>query len=117
MGEVRFSYAVSIPKYSGIEDLEKVLETLENEEVNYNGNRILLKGVRNYGDPLSVYSQEAYGFLRPKGKTVVDIGASIGDSAIYFVLNGADRVIAYEPFPKLYYFASSNIKANGLSEK
>jgi len=28
---------------------------------------------------------------------VIDVGASVGDTALYFVLNGAGKVIAVEP--------------------
>ncbi|MEM3830548.1 MAG: hypothetical protein QXP36_15265 [Conexivisphaerales archaeon] len=82
----------------GIEDLEKVLETPENEEVNYIGKKILLTVVRNQGGPFGVFYLGAYGFLRPKGRIVVNIGARIGDSAIYFVQHGADRAMAYKLF-------------------
>jgi FkbM family methyltransferase len=44
--------------------------------------------------------------------TVVDIGAFIGDTAVYFAAKGARRVIAYEPAPSLFEFAAQNIKSN-----
>jgi hypothetical protein len=37
-----------------------------------------------------------YEHFSVEGKTVLDIGASIGDTAIYFIEKGAKRVIAYE---------------------
>ncbi|MDE1860591.1 MAG: FkbM family methyltransferase [Candidatus Micrarchaeota archaeon] len=63
---------------------------------------------------LFFYEYEHYKFLDIKGKTVVDIGANIGDSPIYFCLNGAKQVYAYEPFPHSYAIAKKNIRANGL---
>lgn len=51
------------------------------------------------------------------GKVVVDIGANIGDSPIYFALNGASKVYGYEPFPYAYEMALKNIKANKLEGK
>ena len=34
-----------------------------------------------------------------RGREVVDVGAGIGDSALYFILHGARKVIAVEPCP------------------
>lgn len=51
------------------------------------------------------------------GENVVDLGASIGDSAIFFVLEGAKHVYAYEPFPYSYETAKKNILMNRLGKK
>jgi len=51
------------------------------------------------------------------GRDVVDVGANIGDSAIYFALKGAKRVIAFEPYPSAYQVAKLNIEANSLKDK
>lgn len=48
----------------------------------------------------------------PSGKKVIDIGAAFGDTAIYFLLNGATNVIAVEAFPGYYDLAKENIKIN-----
>jgi len=48
---------------------------------------------------------------------VVDIGANIGDSAIYFALKGASHVYAFEPLPSVYEVALENIKINSLGNK
>ncbi len=45
------------------------------------------------------------------------MGASVGDTAILFSLHGARRVIALEPYPRLYEEALLNIKANGLADR
>lgn len=60
------------------------------------------------------FYEEQYGMLDVKGKTVLDIGANIGDTAIYFALKGAKRVYALEPFPRSYDLLVKNIRANGL---
>lgn len=49
-----------------------------------------------------------------KNKSVVDIGAAVGDTAIYFALMGAKKVYAFEPLPDLYRLAEENIKMNKL---
>jgi len=58
-----------------------------------------------------------YKWLDVKGKDVVDVGASIGDSAIYFALRGARHVYAFEPYPYSYNVAKKNIKLNHLEDK
>jgi FkbM family methyltransferase len=45
---------------------------------------------------------------------VLDVGAFIGDTAVYFAARGAKKVIAYEPAPSLFKFALENIKLNKL---
>jgi FkbM family methyltransferase len=58
------------------------------------------------------FMEELYGYFDLKGKTVLDIGAFIGDTALYFALKGACKVVAYEPVPLLYEMAKENIQLN-----
>ena len=47
-----------------------------------------------------------YNFLMPiKGNTVIDIGANIADSSAWFAVNGASKVIAFEPYKWSYKMA------------
>jgi len=77
--------------------------------------------VKLYGwwtsDIKGVFLDKDYEFLPVYGRTVVDIGANIADSSIYFAICGADKVIAVEPFPKNYEWAKKNIQVNNLSDK
>jgi len=59
----------------------------------------------------------AYDDLDVSGKTVIDVGAGVGDTAILFALRGARRIIALEPYPSLYREALINIRANGLEDR
>ena len=52
-----------------------------------------------------------------RGRDVIDVGASIGDTALYFVLNGARKVIAVEPLPNVAKCAEENLKLNGVTDK
>jgi len=52
-----------------------------------------------------------------KDKVVIDVGAYHGESAIYFALQGAKKVIALEPDEDNYKIALKNIKENGLENK
>tara|TARA_B110000438_G_scaffold163168_1_gene156209 strand:- start:686 stop:1588 length:903 start_codon:yes stop_codon:yes gene_type:complete len=69
------------------------------------------------GDVYSVFFEEAYDFLPVKNHTVIDIGANIADSSIYFAIMGAKKVIALEPLPKNYDLAKINIKKNLFENK
>jgi FkbM family methyltransferase len=71
----------------------------------------LLKG-SDLGHINEIYEEKAYG-IEPR-EYVVDAGASNGDSAIYFAVNGASKVLALEPDPESYALAEENIKKNKL---
>ena len=63
------------------------------------------------------FIEEQYGWLDVKEKEVIDIGANVGDSAIYFALSGAKHVYTFEPYPYSYGIAMQNIKLNKLQDK
>ena len=68
-----------------------------------------------FSDPDAVFFYEDYKFLNVKDKDVIDIGMNIGDSSIYFSMNGAKRVIGLEPYPYAFSFAEKNVKLNGIN--
>lgn len=51
-----------------------------------------------------------------EGKVVVDVGASFGDTAVYFSRLGA-KVHAFEPVPAVYERACETIRLNGCGER
>ncbi|MFP3287561.1 MAG: hypothetical protein RXP86_09910 [Acidilobus sp.] len=51
-----------------------------------------------------------------RGGDVIDVGASVSDSAIYFVLHGARRFIAVGPLPNAAKCAEENVNISGLAE-
>jgi FkbM family methyltransferase len=69
------------------------------------------------GDINGVYVENVYGPLEVRNRVVIDVGASIGDSPIFFVAKGASRVIALEPWPITYRRLVANIEANRLEER
>ena len=85
--------------------------------LNDNNMKVKLCGVKVESDTFSILVKNSYHYLPAKGKTVIDVGANIGDSTIYFALCGAHKVIALEPFPKNYELAEKNIELNGFSNK
>ena len=58
-----------------------------------------------------------YGIIDVKDRIVVDVGAFVGDSAIYFVMKGARKVYAIEPHPGAYQEMLENIKLNNMEDK
>lgn len=61
------------------------------------------------------FIKQQYRWLEVKDRDVIDIGANIGDSAVYFALDGARRVYAFEPYPHSYNLAVRNIKINKVA--
>jgi FkbM family methyltransferase len=73
-------------------------------------------GISN-GDLFNIFYEKDYNFLPVKDRVVIDIGANIADSSIYFAMSGAKKVIALEPFPKNFEIAQKNITLNGFTDK
>jgi len=70
-----------------------------------------------YGAIYEVFDNEDYKFLNVQNKSVLDIGAFVGDSPIYFILKGAKKVYAIEPHPAAYKEMIENIKLNNMEDK
>ena len=60
---------------------------------------------------------QEYKQLQVKRMKVVDIGANIGDTAIYFTTQGAKHIYAFEPFPYSFRIAQQNIKLNNMNNQ
>jgi FkbM family methyltransferase len=104
--------------YDGLEhDTDNDIVTLSMPPHLDNKTKIKLYGGTSNGDVKGIYLDNIYQQLPVKGKAVVDIGANIADSSIYFALSGANKVIGLEPFPKNFQLAQKNIKFNRLSDK
>lgn len=78
-------------------------------------NRPVILNVGRSADLGAVFFHEEYKFLEVKGMDVIDIGMNIGDSSIYFSLNGAKRVIGLEPYPYAFSLANKNLKLNNIN--
>jgi len=52
-----------------------------------------------------------------RGRDVIDVGANAGDTALYFLLNGARKVIAVEPLPNVARCAEENVRLSGATDK
>ena len=60
------------------------------------------------------FVQREYDMLDVQGAVVIDIGAYVGDSAIFFACAGARKVYGYEPFEATFAAAGRNVQLNGL---
>lgn len=58
---------------------------------------------------------EEYAWLDLAGHVAIDVGAYVGDSAIYFATRGAVYVYGYEPDPIAYEAARRNVELNHIS--
>jgi len=73
-----------------------------------------IKFRRMYYEIFAVFEEGLYSILNVDGKVVIDVGAFVGDSAIYFASRGAKKVIAVEPHPDAFREMLDNIKLNNL---
>ncbi len=87
-----------------------------NKNIKFNFNNIK-EAIQTFGLIKENLIEEQYKYLDIKNKIVVDIGANIGDCAIYFALKGAKHVYAFEPYPYSYKIAKKNIIINNLENK
>jgi len=70
-----------------------------------------------YYSIIEILEEKKWDFLNVQDKNVLDIGAFIGDSSIYFILKGAKKVYAIEPHPNAYKEMIENIKLNNMEDK
>jgi hypothetical protein len=67
---------------------------------------------------IEVFNKRYYDLLKHvEGRDVVDIGAGVGDSTVYFALRGARRVIALEPEETYYGELVENVELNGVKDR
>ena len=89
-------------------------------ELTFQGNVLRFQAeslVRSFGMLVEQFVQEQYKWLDVKGKRVLDVGANIGDSAIYFAISGASHVYSFEPYPYTFQLAKRNVQLNGLEKQ
>jgi FkbM family methyltransferase len=79
--------------------------------------QLTFEGAGHDGDLVGVFAALDWDSLEVHGKVVVDVGANIGDSAVYFCLRGAERVISLEPFPQTRRLAIANVRHNGFQSR
>jgi len=63
-----------------------------------------------------IYIMQVYGKPDLTGKIVIDVGAAIGDTALFFKKYGAKAVFGYEQDQTRVRLAQNNIKMNGMAD-
>ncbi|MGA2573512.1 MAG: FkbM family methyltransferase [Candidatus Methanomethylicaceae archaeon] len=61
---------------------------------------------------IQAFVGEPYKALNVFGKDVVDVGAFVGDTALWFASQGARRVFALEPYPVAFELLKKNVRLN-----
>jgi len=106
----------NIPKNEQVEyDIEKNNVTIYPKNPSH-FNKIIFQGGLDNGDIVNTFFKKDYAKILVNEKTVLDIGANIGDTGIFYILNGAKKVIGIEPFPKNFDYAQKNIQINNLDK-
>ena len=85
----------------------------------YSGKKIKMKFYENgiFNGEFASFLGD-YDFLKPiEGSTVIDVGANIGDSSVWFAIMGASAVIGLEPYRWSYNMAIKNIEINNLFDR
>ena len=77
-------------------------------------NKIIFEGGLDNGDIVNTFFKKDYANILVNDKTILDIGANIGDTSIFYALNGAKKIIGIEPFFKNFDYAQKNIQINNL---
>ncbi|MGH9984670.1 MAG: FkbM family methyltransferase, partial [Nitrososphaeraceae archaeon] len=96
-------------------DLFNVSYETDKDLITVNGMKF--KGGITNGDFASIFMNKDYESLPLKDRVVVDIGANIADSAIYFITKAAKKVYAIEPNRFLYDLANENVNLNSMSDR
>lgn len=85
--------------------------------IKYKSKEVKFKGAESNGEIPEIFGTEDYGGIDYTNKVVIDVGANIGDSSIYFIVNGAKLVYAIEPFLFPFSFLKQNIELNNMESK
>jgi FkbM family methyltransferase len=97
-------------------DIEKDT-VLISDPTDLNSKSLKLKGGLRNGETVNIFVQDVYHNFPIKGKIVIDVGANIADSCIYFVSHGAKRIVGIEPLIENYELAEQNVKLNNFSNR
>jgi FkbM family methyltransferase len=123
---MRKQYPITVKMRSGntvtCDNYLDVYNTSMGLELDANENIVSVNGLKFHGgkyvlDISATFVQEDYKFLPVRDKVVVDIGAGLADSSIYFCTHGARKVLAIEPDTTRFELAKRNIKTNNFCDR
>lgn len=93
-------------------NMEKVIFHLPNQEDH------IQKIIKSSGNFYEIDMLQDIAKRTPKGSSIIDVGANIGNHSIYFgMFCDVGKVISFEPQPFVFDILSKNIKLNGLENK
>jgi len=118
----KLMYLLTTTKNDNYKDLFKYIKELdENKEivtidnihyVNIFNTKFKNKNPINYNICIEeFFSDDSWDMLNLDNRNLIDIGANVADTALYFAKNGAN-VIAFEPVKHLYELGLENISLN-----
>ena len=64
-----------------------------------------------------IFKNGEYDVVPVKGRVVVDIGAALGDTAVYFSIKGAKKIYGYELNKRYFDMAQKNINLNNFRDR
>ncbi len=64
-----------------------------------------------------VFFERHYACIEYTGKTVFDVGCGVGDSIIFFIKNGAEKVLGFDINEAFIQEAYNNVKLNGFEKR
>lgn len=123
---VNFKFRNGIQGYFGSNTIYKIVYYMgRNVNLKPVSDGILEVSIRNYRfrAPVTNVDTLEYVFLNEvfdgsvdySGKTVLDVGAYVGDTATYFWNKGASKIICYEPIKEFFYWLGQNVELNGIN--
>lgn len=90
----------------------------EQKIIQTNGIYFDTKHIGNMYSLQEIFSRHEYEFGGLNNYVFIDVGANVGDSALYIAAQeSAAKIYAYEPFPNAHKSAKNNIKLNPKLEK
>lgn len=97
--------------------LEKKFGSSDRYNYNYNGTTYKINRFNSPATIFSTFIYQDWKKLNVKDKHILDIGGYIGDTAIYYIAQGAKKVVVFEPYPYSYKIALDNVAQNNLQEE
>jgi FkbM family methyltransferase len=83
-------------------------------QFNFSGKDLAFYGSFFNNDFADTFGFQTYSNLNVRDRVVIDVGANIGDSPVYFAIKCASTVYALEPMPYAYKLLKRNIEINNM---